>query len=61
MTVWKCHRCLKEICSGNNNILNCPETCTVPCKKCGQYSGCWGVDIDKKCTGGVGGSSGTGA
>lgn len=51
---------LKATCPGNSDISNCPETCTVPCKKCGQYSECRGVDNGRKCTAGVADSSSTG-
>src|ERR1700685_1223045 len=49
----KCFPCWKEICPGNN-ISNCPEICTVPCKKCKQYSGCQSVDHGRSCTAGSG-------
>src|ERR1700691_1397177 len=49
-TIRKCRRCLSESCPGNSDILSCPEVCTVSCKRCGQVSGCRGVDNGKNCT-----------
>jgi hypothetical protein len=40
------------------DILSGPEVCTVPCKRCGQVSGCRGVDNGKKCTAAVTSGSG---
>jgi hypothetical protein len=35
---------LLESCPDNGDILSCPEVCSVSCKRCGQVSGCKGVD-----------------
>ncbi|KAF8233296.1 hypothetical protein L208DRAFT_1458637 [Tricholoma matsutake] len=45
-----CRRCREESCAGNNDIRKCRKECTVACKKCGQFSGCRGVDNGKDCT-----------
>ena len=42
--------CRKVTCPGSNDILRCPEPCTVPCKTCGRTEGCRGVDKGRKCT-----------
>ena len=59
-TVHKFGHCLSTNCPGNSDILHCPEVCRVPCKKCGQVSGCRGVDNGKNCTA-QGSGSGTNA
>ena len=57
-TIQKCRRCLSESCPSNGDILSCPEVCSVSCKRCGQVSGCRGVDNGKNCTAEFAGDSG---
>lgn len=49
-TVRKCRRCHRESCPGGSDIRRCPAPCFVPCKVCGRYDGCTGVDNGKKCS-----------
>lgn len=49
-TVRTCRRCRKAECPGNSDISKCPEVCIVPCIKCGQFTGCRGVDKGRYCT-----------
>ena len=45
----QCRCCHKPECTGNSDILKCPDQCTVPCKRCHRTMGCRGVDGGRKC------------
>lgn len=49
-TVRKCRRCHREECPGGSDIRRCPFPCKVPCKQCGRFSDCTGVNNGKKCS-----------
>ncbi|KAF6746132.1 hypothetical protein DFP72DRAFT_1152945 [Ephemerocybe angulata] len=44
-----CRRCKSTTCDGKWDIRLCPHPCLVPCKKCGHYRWCKGVDGGRKC------------
>lgn len=45
-----CRRCHQTECLGSYDILRCPLPCRVACIKCGQTTGCRGVDKGRGCT-----------